>query len=266
MLVSYHIAGSLVISSCHQLCSRRDLHDLPRNDGYDIAKAFGLTCQFLVNTQPTQRGHSFEPMRTDAAGAPLPILPDLSWDGAQVAGLGGLGCFCFMDSKPLDFWWANRADIIFLTSDPPQRQKTTRYKQIQTLAIPLYVAVKGATSGWGLDFLEKSPTLQRVNSTKWPKWSNRDRVSWKFSADQNGLGSAMPGSMKALVNFFESLAQLHGEVLVRNQWNLKPSSRIIASFHTFTSSFPFKFSTYRTNPKKSMAVKMTSPPTGPPCE
>lgn len=103
MLVSYHIAGSLVISSCHQLCSRRDLHDLPRNDGYDIAKAFGLTCQFLVNTQPTQRGHSFEPMRTDAAGAPLPILPDLSWDGAQVAGLGGLGCFCFMDSKPLDF-------------------------------------------------------------------------------------------------------------------------------------------------------------------
>lgn len=137
-----------------------------------------------------------------------------------------------------------------------------------------------------LDFLEKSPTLKCVNSTKWPKWSNWDRVSWKFSVDHHGLGSAMPGSMKALVNFFESLAQLHGEALLfRNQWKLKPSSRMfhvnceafrlganfclstwmIGSFHTFTSSFPFKFSTYRTNPKKSMAVKMTSP-TGPPCE
>lgn len=61
MLVSYHIAGSLGISSCHQLCSKRYLHDLPRNDGYHIAKAFGLTCQFLVNTQPTQPGHSFDP-------------------------------------------------------------------------------------------------------------------------------------------------------------------------------------------------------------
>ena len=31
------------------------------------------------------------------------------------------------------------------------------------------------------------------------------------------LGSAMAGSMKALVNFFESLAQLHGEALLLNE-------------------------------------------------
>ena len=136
-------------------------------------------------TYPT--GHSFDPPgQTQPVHLCLPYQIYLGmvrrWQalgGSWLLLLYGFQAFGFLMSKQgryytSDFW-------------PPQRQKTTRFKQIQTPAIPLYVAVKGATSGWG----PRQFVFQLWISLK----SHQPLNVWTARNDQNGpTGTVFPES------------------------------------------------------------------------
>lgn len=112
---TFVLVGFLLVSYCRFACyiisyvlkgSKRDLHDLPRNDGYDIAKAFGLTCRFLVNTQLSTAHSSDPPGQTQPVHLCLPYQIYLGmvrrWQalgGSWLLLLYGFQAFGFLMSK-----------------------------------------------------------------------------------------------------------------------------------------------------------------------